>query len=149
MKREPLEQSSSWKPTSPSFILGALGGAFMLFLAVNGFAQPVAAAQGFGLPLLDVGDAVFLHIKAGRDLGIGLMFVGLLALRMRTALGVVTLASSVMPLVDCLVTSTSGRCSVPYALMVHGSAAVYCVVAAVVMLWTPRPALEPHAALER
>ncbi|WP_437303064.1 hypothetical protein [Sorangium sp. So ce388] len=50
---------------------------------------------------------------------------------------------------DCLVTSTSGRCSIPYALMVHGSAVVYCVAAAVVMLRTPRPALEPRAALER
>ncbi|APR87894.1 hypothetical protein A7982_13243 [Minicystis rosea] len=148
MKREPLEQSLSWKTTSPSFILGALGGAFMLFLAVRGFAQPVAAAQGFGLPLFDVGDAVLLYIKAGRDLGIGLMFVGLLALRMRVALGVVTLASSVMPLVDCLVTSISGRVSISYALMVHGSAVIYCVVAAVVMLWTPRPAPAPLAAPE-
>lgn len=45
--------------------------------------------------------------------------------------------------------SVAHRLGGSYALMVHGSAVVYYVVAAVVMLWTPRPALEPYAALER
>jgi hypothetical protein len=137
----------SWKPTSLSFVLTALIAAFMLFLAVGGFLQPLAAAKGFGLGLLDPADAVFLRIKAGRDLGVGLILVALLALRMRAALVLVVFAACVMPLVDCLVTSTSDRGSVPYALMVHGSAVAYCLVLGVLLLRGERPrAPSPGAA---
>jgi hypothetical protein len=136
----------SWKTSSPSFVLAALLAAFMLFLAARGFVQPLAAAKGFGLGLLDAGDAVFVWIKAGRDLGVGLILVALLALRMRAALAPVVFAACVMPLVDCLVTSTSDRGSVPYALMVHGSAVVYGLVLGAILLRPPPATAKPLAA---
>ena len=135
--------SLSWRRGSPSFVAASLLAAFMLFLAARGFADPVSAAKGFGLALLDRGDQVFLWIKAGRDLGIGLMLAALLALRLRSALGHVVLVASVMPLVDFLVTSTSARGSFPYALAVHAPAVVYGVVLGIALL-RPSRAPAPH-----
>lgn len=140
MNRERSEQSSSWGPRSLTFVLVALLAAFMLFLAVYGFAVPIDAARGFGVGLLDAGDTAFVRIKAGRDLGLGLIFVALLGLRMRSALAAVVFAVSVSPLVDCLVTITTGRESVAYALMVHGSAVVYgLVLGALLLRQSPAP----------
>lgn len=62
------------------------------------------------------------------------MLVPLLALRLRSALGYVVLAASVMPLVDFVVTSTSDRGSLAYALMVHAPAVVYGLVLGVALL---------------
>jgi hypothetical protein len=53
-----------------------------------------------------------------------------------------------MPLVDCLVTSTSDRGSLPYALMVHGSAVVYGLVLGVLLL-RPSPAVPKRHAEPR
>jgi hypothetical protein len=141
----PAGAEQPWKRTSPTFLGGALLAAFMFLLAVRGFADPVAAAKGFGLPLLDHGDAVFLWIKAGRDLGIGLMLTALLAVRQRAAFGFVVLAASVMPLTDFLVTSTSDRGSVVYALMVHGSAVLYVLVLGAALLRPSRPGADGRA----
>jgi hypothetical protein len=146
VNRESPEQSVSWKPSSLSFVLAALLAAFMLFLGVRGFAVPVDAAKGFGLALLDAGDAVFVRIKAGRDLSLGLMLVALLVLRMRSALAAVVLAASVIPLVDCLVSITSDRGNLAYALMVHGSAVVYGLVLGALLLRASPAAAKPHAA---
>jgi len=42
---------SAWKLTSPSALLAWALAAFMLFLSVRGLFDPVAAADGFGLPI--------------------------------------------------------------------------------------------------
>jgi hypothetical protein len=136
-----------WKRTSLTFLGGALLAAFMFLLAVRGFADPAGAAKGFGLTLLDRGDSVFLWIKAGRDLGIGLMLTALLVVRQRAAFGFVVLAAGVMPLVDLLVTSTSDRGSVAYALMVHGSAVLYALVLGAALLRPSRQ--EPYGGSRR
>jgi hypothetical protein len=114
-------------------LTGALA-AFMLFLGVRGFLAPESAARGFGIPLADAADAVYVHIKAGRDLSIGVMLAALLAMRQRAALTAMIAASMIMPLNDCaqVIASAPGR--VGYALAVHGSAVAYGVVL-LVLLW--------------
>ncbi|MBU8895310.1 DUF4267 domain-containing protein [Corallococcus sp. M34] len=123
----------SWKLTSPTAVFTLILGAFMLFLSINGVLNPVEAAKGFGLSLTGTEAIPWMHVKAGRDLGIALGIFGLVAVRQRLAAGAFVLASIVMPTVDALTVVQAGT-SVPYALMVHGSAVVYGVVLAAALL---------------
>ncbi|WNG47685.1 DUF4267 domain-containing protein [Archangium minus] len=123
----------SWKLTSPTALLTLLLGAFMLFLSILSRVDPVGGARGFGLPLSGSEALPWLSIKSGRDLGIGLALVAIVATRQRLAAGLFVLASTVMPVVDALTVLKSGA-SLALALSVHGSAAVYCVVLASALL---------------
>ena len=114
---------------------------------MRGFFQPVAAAKGFGLELLDARDDVFVRIKAGRDLGTGLMLLVPLWLRERRVVGWTVIVSSVMPVVDGTIVATSARGSVPYALMVHGSAVIYGLVVGPLLLRAARPVVDHSAAM--
>ena len=123
-----------WRMSAPSFVMAAALVAFMLFLGARGLFFPEQAAHGFGLPLLD-GDAPWLRIKAGRDLSVGLSIAALLVLRMRAALGVLLLAGGIIPLLDCIISIVSPDGHVPYALAVHGSAAVFTFGLGAWLLW--------------
>jgi len=113
-------------------VLTGLLAAFLLFLGIRGFLAPEAAARGFGIPLAAAADAVYIHIKAGRDLGIGAMLIALMISGRRGPLAGVIAASLIMPLNDCLHVMAAGR--VGYALAIHGSAVVYGLV----VLWVLR-----------
>jgi len=128
-----------WKLTSPTAMATLLLGAFMLYLSVSTVLDPTAAAAGFGVPLSGTEAVPWLHVKAGRDLGIGLAFAGLVAARQRRAAGVFVLASIVMPVVDALTAVREGGTSLALALAIHGSAAVYVGILATALLH-PRPA---------
>lgn len=114
----------TWKLTSPSAVLVAVLASFMLFLGLRAHLDPLGAASGFGLPDASPSILPWLHVKGGRDLGIGLMLVALLLARQRRALGLLIVASVVMPVTDATVIIGQGT-SVAYALGVHGSAALY------------------------
>ncbi|NTX35908.1 DUF4267 domain-containing protein [Myxococcus sp. CA033] len=134
----PNPSNLSWKLTSPTALFTLLLGAFMLYLSVGGVLDPVGAATGFGLPLTGSEAIPWMHIKAGRDLGLGLAIFALVATRQRQAAGVFVLATIVMPTVDALTVMQNGA-SLAYALMVHGSAAVYGVVLATALLRPRHP----------
>jgi hypothetical protein len=138
----------SWKLTSPTALLTLLLGAFMLFLSINTTLDPVAAAQGFGIPLSGSEALPWLSVKAGRDLGIGLAIVGLVLCRQRLAAGVFVLASIVAPVVDAL-TVIRGGASLALALSVHGSAAIFCALLAAGLLLRGRTARAREPALSR
>ncbi|HEX4475473.1 MAG TPA: DUF4267 domain-containing protein [Polyangiaceae bacterium] len=99
--------------------------AFMLFLGLRGFIAPESAAVGFGFPLADPADGFYLHVKADRDLSIGLALAALVVLRQRRALAAVLATCLVMPLIDGTLVVLGGRHSLMYALCVHGSAAIF------------------------
>lgn len=120
--------------SSPAFILTGLWALFMLFLAVRGFLVPDAAAAGFGIRIVDPADLFYLGIKADRDLSTGLALVGLMALRKPLPLAMFAFAGTVQPLFDCLLSIRDPRGSAVYALAVHGSAAVLCVILALLLL---------------
>lgn len=97
-----MNTSNNWGARSLSYWLVALLSAFLLFLGVNGFIQPEAAIEGFGLPLSHPADASIVRIKADRDFFIGLFIVSLLVLKMRRASLVFMIAAVGMPLADAL-----------------------------------------------
>jgi hypothetical protein len=111
-----------------SNVMVGLLAAFMVFLGIRGFVTPESAAIGFGFPLADPLDAFYLHVKADRDLSIGIALAALLAFRQRAALVSVLAASLVMPLADFVLVLRSGHATLLYALSVHGSAVLYCAV---------------------
>jgi hypothetical protein len=127
----------TWKLTSPTALLTLVLAAFMLFLSARGALGPVSAADGFGLPLAGDDALPWLRIKAGRDLGIGLMLLAALLQRQRRVVGAMVLVSVVMPTVDALTVIGHGARSVGYALGVHGSAALFGLLLGAALL---RPA---------
>ncbi len=122
-----------WKLTSPTAALTLALAAFMIFLALLAHLDPFGAARGFGLPLASPGDAGWLHMKGGRDLGIGLALLALVVTGQRRASGLFVLASVLMPVTDALTVVSHGG-SLGFALSVHGSAALYCLGLAAALL---------------
>jgi len=102
--------------------------AFLLLLAAGGFLWPEAAAIGFGIPLVDPLDAFYLRVKGDRDLGAALAVGALLWLGERRALGVLLSAFTIEPICDAILLISDPRGQLAHALLVHGSAAVYCVL---------------------
>jgi hypothetical protein len=123
-----------WRPASVSFVLAGALAALMLFLGVRGLVAPLVAAKGFGLPLTDVGDAVWLQIKAGRDLCAGLSLVAFLALRNARMMAIFLLANALIPANDLRVSLSAPVHDTGYALAVHGGAAALMVIVAASLL---------------
>ena len=117
---------------STGFVLVAVLAAFMLFLGVRGFLDPIGAAHGFGTDLAAAADAFYLHVKADRDLAIGLLLVALLAYRRITPLVIAVATLCVAPIIDGTLVSLHGRLG--YALAVHGSAVAYGALTIAVLL---------------
>lgn len=122
--------------SSTGFVLVAVLAAFMLFLGVKGFFDPVGAAHGFGTDLAAAADGFYLHVKADRDLAIGLMLVGLLAYRRITPLVITVATLCVAPVIDGTLVALHGRLG--YALAVHGSAVAYGAITVAVLLRSQR-----------
>jgi len=120
---------------SAAYVMTALLGAFMVFLAIRGTTDPVSAAHGFGVDLAAPADAFYLYVKADRDLAIAAAIFGLLAYRRATPLLIVVGSLLLAPLGDAiLVTAHHGF---GYAMAVHGSAIGYGLLL-VAVLWRAR-----------
>lgn len=117
---------SYWGFKSVSYWLVGVVTLLMLFLGVKGFLLPEAAIRDFGLPLHDVSDKYLVHIKADRDLFIGIFLLALMVLRMRKAMLVVMLTSILMPIIDALLVLTHAADTTPS--WIHISTAVYGLV---------------------
>ncbi len=127
------KSQTPWSVTSPSFLGAAALAAFMLFLGVRGLLAPEAAAHGFGFPVVDPADAVWLRIKGDRDLNAGLGIVVFLALRWRRALGALLLASIASPLLDCIISLSTPGHNTAFALSIHGGATALVAVLGAVL----------------
>ena len=102
-------KASDWSRKSPSYWLSAAGGAFLLWLGVNGMARPEAAAEGFGLPLSDAKDRDYVRVKADRDIAAGLTVFALVALKLRKATQIFMLVCALEPLIDAVLVTTSPK----------------------------------------
>lgn len=105
-------------------VLAGLIGIGIAFIGVRGLLRPQAAAD-FGIPDTPVEDRAFqawLRVKAGRDIGSGLLILVVLIGGPPALLGWFMLAAAVMPATDALVVLRSGG---PKAIAygVHGGAA--------------------------
>jgi hypothetical protein len=127
------KSKTRWSATSPSFLIGAAVAAAMLFLGVRGLLAPEAAAHGFGFAVVDPGDAVWLRIKGDRDLTLALATGAFLALRWRRALGAFLLASTVSPLLDCIISLSTPGHNTALALSMHGGTTALVAVLGVVL----------------
>jgi hypothetical protein len=114
--------------SSPAFVMTAILTLFVVLLAVRALFAPHAAAVGFGIPIVHPSDLFYVMVKGDRDLSTALALLGLMALRRPLPLAIFIAAAVVQPLCDCLLVLTDPRGSAVYALSVHGSAAVYCVI---------------------
>jgi hypothetical protein len=117
---------SYWGFKSVSFWLVGVVTLLMLFLGVKGFIVPEAAIRDFGIPLHDVSDKYLVHIKADRDLFIGIFLLALMVLRMRKAMLVVMLTSISMPIMDALLVLTNAVDKTPS--WIHIGTAAYGLV---------------------
>lgn len=90
--------------------------------------------MGFGVPVANPADLFYVQIKGDRDLSTALALIGLMVLRRPLPLAIFVAAATVQPLFDCLLVMTNASGSAVYALSVHGSAAVYGVVLALLLL---------------
>jgi hypothetical protein len=117
---------SYWGPKSVTFWLVGVVTLLMLFIGVRGFIQPEAAIRDFGIPLHDTADRYLVHIKADRDLFIGIFLLVLMVLRMRKALLVLMLTSILMPIVDAILVLTNVVDKIPS--WIHIITAVYLLV---------------------
>jgi hypothetical protein len=119
--------------------LAVVLGLFLLLLAIRGFVAPAEAARGFGIPLVDPADVFYLRVKADRDLSSAALLFLLIGLRGRRALGAFVGVATVQPLCDLALSLTDARGHAGHALAVHGSAAVYGVVLAALLLRQVKP----------
>lgn len=117
---------SYWGPKSVTFWLVGVVTLLMLYLGVRGFIQPEAAIRDFGIPLHDTSDRYLVHIKADRDLFIGIFLLALMLLRMRKALLVLMLTSIFMPIIDAILVITNAVDKTPS--WIHLITAVYVLV---------------------
>jgi hypothetical protein len=127
------KSQTRWSATSPSFLVGAALAAVMLFLGVRGLLAPEAAAHGFGFAVIDPGDAVWLRIKGDRDLTAALATGAFLAFRWRRALGAFLLASTVSPLLDCIISLSTPGHNTTLALSMHGGTTALVAVLGVIL----------------
>jgi hypothetical protein len=101
---------------------------FLLLLAAGALLVPIAAASGFGIPLVDPLDAFYVRVRGDRDLAGALALGVLLWLGQRRALGVWVGALTIEPIIDACLVIADPRGQLAYALAVHGSAAIYGLV---------------------
>ncbi|MDN3239491.1 DUF4267 domain-containing protein [Glycomyces tritici] len=104
-------------------------------MGVNNLLRPQVLA-GFGIPGTHADDPVlrsWLAVKAGRDIGAGLMLVAAVALGTAPLAGWIMLAAVVMPVCDALVVlRAKGPRAAAYG--VHFATAAAMVVIAVLLL---------------
>lgn len=122
-------------------VFAAIVGVFIIYVGIGFLTTPQSSASGYGAPSWpeDQGTA-FLAVKGVRDIGTGLVVFALLLNGHRKALGWALLAFAFIPLGDMsIVLEHHGATSTAFG--VHGGAALFVIVSAVLLL---REA--PHAA---
>ena len=113
--------------------------AFAFYLGYSFLVTPESAVPGFGLPAWPHGEAVaFLNVKGVRDLGVGVILLGLLATRQMRAFGWALLGTAVIPLGDMTVILARGG-STAIAFSVHFATAAFIGALGAVIAWRERP----------
>lgn len=94
--------------TSPGTWIAAAGGVLMLVNTVRALTAPAPFATYLGLPLADARDAGLVKVYGLRALFIALVLAILLIRRDAITLGLVSIAATVMPIGDALLTRAAG-----------------------------------------
>ncbi|MFJ8739464.1 DUF4267 domain-containing protein [Embleya sp. NPDC127516] len=124
--------------------LAALGGLFIVYIALAYLIAPQSTASGFGLPSWPEHEGTaFLAVKGVRDLGSGLVVFALLLTGHRRALGWALAAITFVPAGDMVIVLANDG-SAAKALGIHGLTAVLVALTAGLLLRErPAPATSP------
>ncbi len=105
----------------------------IIFIGARFLFAPDVAARGFGIPLADPDDAVFLFGKGARDIVSGLIFLVLLWSGERRLIGALLLVATLIPISDgVIVLSSIGWRPV---LAIHWGTALYMLLLSFALLW--------------
>jgi hypothetical protein len=121
------------KIASFSGILAALIALGIIFIGVREFFYPAVAAAGFGVQLFDPRDAIFLAIKAARDVTSGVLVLIILALRDRRFLTYTIAALTLIPILDGLIVFRHAAWSFTPFLLIHWITALVMLLIAVLL----------------
>ncbi len=117
------------------FWLTALIGAGIIFIGARFIFAPRAAALGFGVPASQNQEFTYLWTKGTRDIVSGLFVLGLLLLKVDSAvLGTFLLIASLIPVGDFLNVYAHVRTRNVPALLIHGGTALFMWVLAALIL---------------
>ncbi|MBO0875851.1 MAG: DUF4267 domain-containing protein [Pseudonocardia sp.] len=115
-------------------VAGVLG-LGIIWIGAQYVVDPGAIAGSFGVPDAPSASDPFLRIKGVRDIGSGVVALGLLATRQDRALGWAMLATSVIPAGDAIIVLSNGG-SPATALGVHGLTAAALVAGGAGLLYS-------------
>lgn len=122
-----------WGFQSASYWMTLLVAVGIIFIGVRFIVDPVAGANGYGIPISSANDLAFGQIKGIRDIFSGLVLFPFLYLKMRRATAFALTAAIIIPLTDfCIVWMTNGPKDVEH-LLIHGLTAVYMVIASILL----------------
>jgi hypothetical protein len=123
----------TWGFQSVSFWMTFLIAAGIIFIGGRFIVDPVAGADGFGIPLSDVKDLPFGRIKGIRDIFSGLVLIPFLFLRMRKAASFALTVAIIVPATDfCIVLVTNGSQDIQH-LLIHGLTVVYMIATSILL----------------
>ena len=122
------------RPSSVLFWLAAIIALGIIFIGARFVIDPLAGAQGFGVPADGVSTFAYLWAKGARDVVSGLLLIALLWLGVsRVILATFIYVAALIPLADLVNVYVNTRA--PGALMIHGGTAVFMIVLASLIVW--------------
>jgi len=126
MKTQPI---NFWGPRSVSYWLTALAAVGIIFLGLRFIVDPMAGAEGFGIPFAPTKEAMaYGRIKGIRDIFSGLVVLLFLIPRKPQATAFAFGAATIIPVSDFLtVLAVNGAQDVAH-LLIHGGTAVYMMI---------------------
>ncbi|RIV19379.1 DUF4267 domain-containing protein [Fibrisoma montanum] len=122
--------------------VGYLFGAGLVFIGGRFLLAPEVAERGYGL-VFDQPTNAFHYIKGIRDVFSGLLFIGFTAARWFKPLGGVTLAGSLIPVVDMLIVLSDPH-AVAGSEWIHGGTAIALWVYGYVLFRNERSTHQPQ-----
>jgi hypothetical protein len=109
----------------------------IIFIGVRFIVAPLPAARDFGVPASETDKFTYLWTKGTRDIVSGLLVIGLLWLKVSSAVMAAFLfIASLIPFGDLINVYAHAKTKNVAALMIHGGTAVFMCVLAVFLLRT-------------
>jgi hypothetical protein len=131
MKTQEIKEP--WGLQSVSFWMTFLVAAGIIFIGGRFIVNPLAGADGYGIPILDVKDLSLGRIKGIRDIFSGLVLLPFLFLKMRKSAAIALTTAIIVPATDfCIVLMTNGPQDLQH-LLIHGLTVVYMIVTSMLL----------------
>ncbi len=110
-------------------IVAGLGGLAFVFIGIGALLAPGFSSMQYGLPTTDRAALALIRAVGARDLVLGIIVLGLLATRDRSALALVLGASTLVAIGDATAVLTGRNDAGPRQLAVHAAGAAALAIA--------------------